>query len=60
MYTNTNASSNWSICRAENVKFKADITMMLTDITDWHRVEAGRGVRYAHRDIISKGRVGCI
>jgi hypothetical protein len=43
-----------------NVKFKADITMMLTDITDWHRVEAGRGVRYAHRDIISKGRVGCI
>ena len=35
----TNSSSKGSICRAENIRFKADIIKMPADLTDWHKVE---------------------
>jgi DNA-binding MarR family transcriptional regulator len=45
MYT-ANSSSTGSICRAENIRFKADIIKMPPDLTDWHKVEMNNWIQY--------------
>jgi hypothetical protein len=42
----TNSSSNASICRAENIRFKADIIKMPADLTDWYRVDMNNWTQY--------------
>jgi hypothetical protein len=45
MYS-TGSLSRGSICRAENIRFKADLIKMPADLTDWHKVEMNNWTQY--------------
>lgn len=42
----TNSLSHGPTCRAENIRFKAAITKMPAELTDWHKVEMNNWTQY--------------
>jgi hypothetical protein len=42
----TNSSSNGPLCRAENIRFKADIIRMPADLINWHKVGMNNWTQY--------------
>jgi hypothetical protein len=46
MYTNSSSSNRSTICRAENIRFKANVIMMPADLTNWHKVRMNNWTQY--------------
>jgi hypothetical protein len=45
-YTNSSSSNRSTICRAENIRFKADIIKMPAHLNDWHKAEMNNWTQY--------------